>query len=337
MKRQHVMALIWPILFVVISFLLLGIKFATEQANSANIPMLPSGYQNAIWEWTPPQAANTRMFSALKADNITTIFLDISTYIDAFELPQGPERDGELRVFSEACQVYIQKAHEQGVRVQALAGGPLWGQTSHRYQIDILLDFIREYNAAHPEAAFQGLQLDIEPYAIQNYWQQPSVYMVEYLDTIEQTVQKLAQQNFGVDQFAFGLAIPYWYDGQITSLPKLVWQAEEKFTFNHLVKIINQYPNSYLAIMAYRNFALGENGAIDAVQYELEFISTYAPKLGVYIGQEITDIQPRSITFFGKTTKDVKNQTLKISEFFENKKQYYGIVINDMDGYIAFE
>ena len=340
-KKYVDLRMIMPaILFVFVSLSLLAIPFMiNKKRQDEATPLLPSGYSNAIWEWANPKEADTSIFPLLKEDHFGDIFLDISTYVDLYEMPSGTKRDTEIKKFEEATRVYITQAKAAGISVHALVGAPKWGLSSHRYLNEILVDFVRDYNEHHPEVAFAGLHFDLEVYKAPGFDQNQKAYLLEYLDTMADIVDRINADfpESSSANFKIGVAIPAWFDGNHEQIRKIVWRGEEKFVFNHLAKIINQYGNSYIVVMAYRDTPDGPSGSIARAQDEIDFIAQYIPRIKMFVGLETKDIEPQTATFYGDDPAKLRKAALDIAKAFENKKPFSGIVIHDVEGYMELK
>lgn len=97
---------------------------------------------------------------------------------------------------------FLEKAARRGVKVYALDGSP-----SYLAFPDPLLGRIRAveaYNASHPEAAFAGFQIDVEPYLNKDFNLRRGYYAQAYVDLLTR-IKK-------VSSLPLSVAVPFWFD-----------------------------------------------------------------------------------------------------------------------------
>ncbi|RYZ78687.1 MAG: hypothetical protein EOP04_29230 [Proteobacteria bacterium] len=84
-----------------------------------------------------------------------------------------------------------------------------------------------------------------------------------------------------------GYAIPAFFDEPSRAVE---WNGVSKAPAFHLMDMLNTLPSSYIAIMAYRDKALGSNGTIQISTGEVDYAGKSASKVKVWIGQETLDV-----------------------------------------------
>ena len=317
--------------FIVIRYFLV-LEPAVEPLEVA--PKLSQEVENAVWDWETTEHTDPEGFlSDLHERGITTVYADIGEYVDIYEMPYGTTKQFELDEFDSQLIEYVGFAHERGMKVHALAGHPLWANSSHRYITEIILEYVGEFNLANPELAFTGVQFDIEPYSQPDYSlsSAASIY-IEYLDTVDQIanqVTDLQDSDSGLATLQLGFAIPYWLDGENEYAEKVVWRGEEKFVFYHLLRRLNAVPHSYVVIMAYRNYAEGLDGVLEHTKAELKYMSTYTPRVRLFIGQETSNVLPKKITCYHLTFRRLKKEVDRMAELLKDQKSFSGFSFND--------
>jgi hypothetical protein len=100
-----------------------------------------------------------------------------------------------------------------------------------------------------------------------------------------------------------------------------------------VLDILSQAPDSYIAIMAYRDHADGANGSIGVSQTEMDYATTHTPKVGIWVGMETGDVQPASITFHGKTNADLEKAIGEVNAAFLTNASYRGVAIHHWGSY----
>ncbi len=309
-------------LFIASCVALLLVKSKTSSLLIFFSPQFPVHTIVGVWEWRSIHAPETFVgLERFKEDGFNRIYLDISNYLE-------DSNDETVRQLEQ----YLISAHSAGIQVHALVGSPLWTRSSHQYLLIRTLEFIRnmQRNAISRNTVFDGVQFDLEPYNLPEFSEDPAEIMNEYLDQVDRIiVQAKNDQTRGLlnADFQVGFAIPYWFDGNRENLREIKWKGEEKTVFKHLVKIINNFPKPYFAVMAYRPAIKGENGVIALAKIEMQFINQYASRIEVIIGQEI-----KNNSLFKKKS-DIVNAVKQITAGFENFSVYTGVAFNDAKEY----
>lgn len=320
---------LFTLIFVIISLFLIIIRYFIFAENKIDAMTFQNNIEASVWEWRRlPIDNKDRIIDFFAKEGIDTIYIDISDYIE------NPLSDIEEELHS-----YIFTANQKNIKVQALIGSPLWTSSSHRYLLDKTVDFVIEYNQKYSNENFDGLHIDIEPYKLTVFESQPNEILKDYLAEIKKVVQKIntAEINNNLKQtFRLGIAIPYWFNGSHEIIKTVQWEGEEKTMFKHIVKIINVLPQPYIVIMAYRNQAVGEKGSIALVQNEIKFTNKYAPRIKIIVGQEMDNVEPKEITFYGRTKSDFKKSASEIISEFSNYKTFAGIAVNNAKSYEIF-
>ena len=334
--------------FLLVSGLIVGARYFVFPHKEASVELQPvpekktlfSGYDNAVWDWNPFDHG-AEFFDALKARGVTMVYMNIGDVVDLYEMADGEEKQKKIEDFNAKVKSYLVLAKGNELAVHALAGGTNWGNASHRYLNKLVLDYVREFNTSNPEAAFQGIQFDIEPYSQEGFDSQKSqdIY-VQYLDSIEEIVTDFGNMQTKSQQFALiqlGFVIPYWFDGQDEYAQKIMWKGEEKYLFYHLLNRLNRIQNGSIAIMAYRNFAEGSDGVIEHIQNEVNFAQQYVPRVKLLIGQETSDVSPKKLTYFGESFGDMLEEVKKVGLKFENSPNVAGFAFNNADSFLGLE
>jgi hypothetical protein len=113
--------------------------------------------------------------------------------------------------------------------------------------------------------------------------------------------------------------------------------GEEKYPFHHLMNRLNKRQNSYVAIMAYRNTPLGEDGAIMHAHQEIEYAMAYAARVHVLIAQETGEINSVKVTYHGMRQGDFARAVLTICQAFEDANVFQSIAVNDVASYLRLQ
>lgn len=162
--------------------------------------------ERATWIWNAHTLKDsTEMLSFFEKQSVRDVYVQI-----------------DASVSDSVYQSFIEKAHEQSMRVHALDGSPEYTEKD----LDTFLDRIRPLD-------WDGIHLDIEPY-LSSEWktdQKKAVYRYERL------IKRAADSGW-----TFGADIPFWYDEVSAS------------TGATLAEFVIQHTD-YTVIMAYRDSA----------------------------------------------------------------------------------
>lgn len=155
---------------------------AGARLGSASDPWLRS-----VWMWHYQQVLQhpRHVISVLVHNGIRRVYLQIAP-------PLHPYRR------------FLGLAHQSGIEVFALDGSPQAVLDS----VPVLrhaADLVRF--EARPGPRFQGLQLDVEPYALKRFWRHPTRYLDRYI-TLLGKVRHMIPQDIRLS-----VAIPSWFSG----------------------------------------------------------------------------------------------------------------------------
>ncbi|WP_309118206.1 S-layer homology domain-containing protein [Paenibacillus sp.] len=216
----------------------------------------------------------------------------------------------------------IRRAHAQGIRVFALAGKADWALAEHHASAIKHISQVLDFNARHPSTPFDGIQLDVEPYTLPQYADDPAgigAQLLRLLDTAERLVP---------DELELNAAIPFWYAA--SHKPRTVdYNGVEKPLSHHILDVVDS-----VSIMAYRDTA--------AAQIELSSIDVaYAGKVGklAYVGAETLPPDgeriPDYVTYSGKNVHYMKVQMEAIRRHYAEHPGFGGVAVHTYDAYQA--
>lgn len=161
-------------------------------------------------------------------------------------------------------QSFIQKAHEQDIRVHALDGSPDYTERD----LDAFLNRIRPLD-------WDGIHLDIEPY-LSNEWKSDQKKAVSRYEGL---IKQAADSGW-----TLGADIPFWYDEVSAS------------TGETLAEFVIQHAD-YTVIMAYRDSA---EKIMDVSAKERAIGRTLEKKVLIAV-ETISGPEAEGISFFGKS------------------------------------
>lgn len=277
----------------------------------------------AVWVW---EADTFRLldredrwnetFTFLARWNLTTVYLYADKYRRRNIIRDEPEKYRRL----------IAALHGRGFKVYALLGSMYLKTQEYilpeqRSVAMRMLKNVLRYNAgSNIVERFDGINIDIEPYLLDDWRANRTLRATQYLDLAAEFMRLKREAG---DTLAVGPAMPFWFDG----IDDIAWRGKHRRLSDHVQDIYD-----YVAIMDYRNFALGSDGIIAHAADELE----YADRIGktVVVGVETLRTEPRKVTFYGMS-RTVMEEQLKIAETeFSSHPSFSGFAIHHLGSYL---
>jgi hypothetical protein len=283
----------------------------------------------SVWQWnsvaelSPADAA--AMAETLKKEGMQTVFVRVDDYVD---IREGSNKES-LDSFEAGLARFITLAHEKGIEVDALGGGTDWARDSHSYIPPLLIDFVGDFNKAHPKSAFDALQFDVEPYSSEEYAGNEAAMMAEYFAFVENSIAE-ADRN---GKIPLGFTIPPWYDGSRGDPVSIAAESGRKPLAYAMLDALERYGRGYLVVMAYRTKA---DNAIAAAKNTLDYAAANSPHVKIWIGQEMGKVGEEGVSFYGSMPDAFQAQSKLIDDAYEGNPAYAGRSIDDYDSYGAF-
>ncbi len=296
----------------------------TYSENKESKNYLPAiNYAYGTWLWDVSSIGDTDFIACLldfaKKKNIKTIYLRMDSYIDV------KEAHGNISDFTKKIAFFLQSAKERSINVEALLGGNQLANDSNFYIIIDTLTFIFQ-NFAYD---FVGVHLDIEPYQQDDFVGKEARYYQNYLKAISKVIEFLQETHYS--NMKLSLDIPYWYASDKKTVNNIMYQQYKDNLFKHLITILEQYNNTQITIMAYRDRAKGANGAIAKAEQEIKVLSEQTSKIKVRIGQEFTEQRERNISYFNKNNTYIRQQLLLLDDYFaKHYSNYNGLDVHTL-------
>lgn len=277
----------------------------------------------AIWIWEEDSYrmldhdnAWQEVASFLSQHQISTLYLYADQYKDRNILVNEPDKYRKL----------ITSAHQRGFKVFALLGSwylntPEYILPKKRTAAIQMFANVLTYNKNTQDtlSRFDGINIDIEPYLLDDWSTSRPVHGQQYLDLSSTFMRMKADSGLSLQ---VGPAMPFWYSG----IEDVEWNKQHR-TYNEYVQDIYDY----VAIMDYRNVAEGSDSITSLVQEELD----YADKTGkkVMIGVETLDTTPVKVTFYGKDNKYFEEQLALAQSSLSRHPSFSGFVIHNLNSY----
>lgn len=297
----------------------------------------PAGYEIGVWLWKSPDEISSEEMDGLltkaRRDGFTTMYVDIGKYIDITE-GDKKSRVANLSKFTAANKEFITKAQAANISIQALAGSTDWSRESHSYIPTELLDYVELYNRQNPDARFVGIQYDIEFYRQSGFSENKVERSIEFLGLTRDLVDRVTKSDiFRANNFTIGFAVPFWLEGKNDTLPYVVWQERNGRFVEHFLNTLDDGRNTYIAIMAYRDTPYGQNGVMNLVSEEFDYIEKNTTNVRIIVGQETGVSEGKGTTFYGMSSKDLKKSINEVANEYQGYRAMSGFAIHDLYSY----
>lgn len=274
-----------------------------------------------VWESAPIlREARERQafFEFCKTHGVNVVAMQIATR------GTGPERQLDDRA---EWITFITEAHRNRMRVHALDGDPAFARSAQHGIVLSIVNAVVAYNASMvPAARFDGVHLDIEPYALPE-WKDPKTrepLLVEYLEVNQEAAARVHAAGL-----LYGVDIPFWWhmpdDATGGPIGMVTFRGERKLATEHLLGFVDN-----IGIMAYRNVAAGPDGiitlALDTVQR-----AERTRRVRAFVGIETEKVGegvPARITFAGKTMRDMREEIRAAEAALARYASFVGIAIH---------
>jgi|GEM_PF-1089863 len=297
-------------------------------------------HTNAIWDWTNvlnrDQSSVDELSRFMYLHQLNTVYVNIGPYA-ALRDDSNKDTSVEQKQYEQRLNTYITTLHKRNITVMAAAGDVTWSNPLEWHKPLTVLHTVQAYNQSHPKAGFAGVEFDIEAYNQPGFdtgsITTKALVLTDYLNMIDALSTDCQSFITKTKQpLELGFAIPYWFDNENGNIPSVTWHGLTGPTLFHLLDRLNKLPHSNVVVMAYRNAARGNDGVISHSRTEIEYAQTKAPNVQVLIGQEVNDVEPAKITYFGESTTELSSQVRVIDGEFSRVHAYAGIAINDLAG-----
>jgi hypothetical protein len=269
----------------------------------------------------------------LQRRGFETVYLSLGVYLDAADQPPSRERRARLRELRRQLRHYVADASRLGLAVHAVGGGPTWTEEPLRYLGSLLVEVVADYNArVHPWERLHGVQLDIEPYALESFFDDEEQSLLAYLETLRSIVKTWRRVARRLD---LGFAVPFWFDARGASPGPVPFRGATKPAIHHVIDLLEDHRRAYLVVMSYRNFAHGADGSVAHARDEFAYARSVGAECGLVVGQQFADVQPPEVTFHGLDRGDFERAAERIVEAFGRSPRFRGLAVDDLDGYRA--
>lgn len=231
------------------------------QPASAAKPQPPANLYQAMWAWNVKPIVEgsgrgelDRLLAFCSEKRIPEIYL-------AVEFDNGSkENNSPMKVrAAEGYRGFLTRAHQQGLKVEALAGTPEWAVKEHHADALAAVDAVLAFNrASPPEARFDGIHFDVEPYVLIGYVDpgNRTKILTEFLEMVSLCSARARADN----GTRFSCDVPAWFypaGGLERERLMVTFKGKEKTVGEHLSDMLES-----VTIMDYINRADGAGGII---------------------------------------------------------------------------
>lgn len=275
----------------------------------------------AIWIWETESyrlmedpAAARQALDLAHRKHITSFYL----YADAF-------RDRSL-IASRPDQYrgFVRQAHAAGLRVFALLGSAYLHTEAYvlpqrRGEALAMFQRVLSYNASSaPQERFDGVNLDIEPYLLEEWDRDKLRLLGQFLDLGQalMDVRRASGQSIEV-----GPAIPFWFAGI-----RMPWHGASASVAEHVLALYD-----YAAVMDYRNHAEGGDGIISHAVDTMKIAQRQGKK--IVIGIEVGQGELEKVSFQHLGERDLEHELALTERAFADRDSFGGFAIHHYHAY----
>jgi hypothetical protein len=244
-----------------------------------------------VWNTTPllaDRAARTSLAEFLEAQGFDRVFL---------QLPGLPGETGHLGGDTwerEAFRDLLRGLRDAGLEVYALDGFRSYALAKHHPAVLSIVDRVVRHNKnAPPDARFDGLHHNIEPYLLAGFHgSRRDQILLDYLELVAEAARRLREAGL-----TYGLDIPFWYDApdeESYEPVQVAYEGVRKPASEHLIDLVDE-----VTVMDYRTTAYGADGTIRHARDELEYAASVGKKL--WIGLETGPLPDEDLLYLRGT------------------------------------
>ncbi len=291
--------------------------------------------EHGTWVWTPiPEMTSeymARIVGEAKNRGVNTIYLSIDSYLDIFVMQDGVQKEKAEQQFVEKLADFIWLAHQNNIAVDAEAGWRNWAEEGHTYKALTIVEFVKKFNTSQP-LKFRGLQYDIEPYLLENYYtsdESRQKILANFVKLVDDTVHHLEDSKL-----ALSIAIPDFYDGRDGMTPEFEYKGKKDYVFRHLLNILEKKSGSSVVLMSYRNFAEGKGGSIDVSRNEMQTVKSGRYKTAVVLAQEVGEVADQYTSFHNMPPEYMVAETAKLQSAFAGYRNFAGLSFHYANAYL---
>ncbi|HEY6290498.1 MAG TPA: hypothetical protein VI455_02925 [Terriglobia bacterium] len=218
----------------------------TESAQPAQAQPVEAS-RRGMWVWdAPPLLGNTakadEFFTFCDRNRIADIYLAPSYLTAQSESPPGRSL---FRIdVPEQHRAFLARAHQRGLRVEALLGDPEWAAEKNHEGAMAAVEAVLDFNRQAPSAArFDGVHLDIEPYVLVGFvdLEYRKQLLGEFLELISRCAARVRTEA----GTTLTCDVPWWFY-PLKSPDRegltVAFQGQSKTVGEHLTDLLEKVP-----------------------------------------------------------------------------------------------
>jgi hypothetical protein len=296
---------------------------AAAPAQALTAFLTPPGKEIGVWIWTPVDQMSAPVqqdyVAEAAANHFNAIYLTIDDYLDATNTAG----------YSQSLENFITLAHQDGISVDAESGARNWGEVGNTANAGEIMSYVAQFNATHAEK-FRGVQYDIEPYLLPQYDSDEGGVLTNYVTLVESLVNQDK-----TDHLPLTIIVPDFYTSTQQWTPEITINGVTAYTYDQIVRLLNELSASRIIVMAYRNDTSGPNGSVALAAPEVQ--GADGTNVTVLVAQETGPVTPSYVTFNGLSRSDLFSAADVIDETFASDTSFGGIAVDYLDPFLNLQ
>ncbi|USG64492.1 hypothetical protein NDK47_20425 [Brevibacillus ruminantium] len=213
----------------------------------------------------------------------------------------------------EVYRELVGKATAAGIEVHAMGGHPLWAQEAYRERMLKLVRYVKNYNKhASPSEQFRGIHLDIEPYVLPAWREDPDRVLRQWMGNIEAFVRETKEDS----QLQTSSDLAVWLDR--FDVPDDPGTSFSKW-------MIAQH--DHITLMAFRDQAAGPGGIAAIVEDELRFADELGKKAIIAVEMKESS-EGDYVSFHEEGKAEMRRQLSLLPELLADHPSYRGNAVH---------
>ncbi len=302
--------------------------------NLSDIPKL-DGKESGIWVWDSvdkmSEAKMQEVVLYAKHSGFNVIYLTIDDILQTLLLPTGSDKTNKLNTYSANLAKFIDIANASGLPVDAVAGWKDWSEPAHQHKPLAVMDFVASFNDTQT-LKFRSMQFDIEPYLLARYERNKASVLTNLVNLTDKI-----QIQSAIRGLPFAMVVPHFYDATQKWTPLVTFKGKKDYAFNHMLNILDRQAGNSLIIMAYRNYAVGDNGSIQISQKEVFDADATTGVTKIIIAQEAGPVDPDFVTFYDTSRDYMFSQIQILNNYFKDSNSFGGVSVHYMEPFALLQ
>jgi hypothetical protein len=284
------------------------------------------------WLWTSPKALSegeaAELLDAAAKKGVNAIYVTIDDYLDVADMAEGQDKGNARRAYDAAVAAFISAAAERDIAVDAVAGAPDWTASDNRWRSEAILNYAADFNASHSdEEDFRGVQFDVEPHLLPDYEGSKESVLEGFIAWIADMTALAGRRDVRIS-----FVIPHFFDERQAWTPSIEYGGKRQHAFDHMLDLM-QDTGGDIIVMAYRDFAEGDDSAIRISEEEVRLASE-RKGIRVIVALETGEIDPDYATFYGQPEEDLLAVLDAIRRKFSDESAFGGIAVHYLDTFL---